>query len=120
MTIAFDFDGTIVIEDYPRIGSLLPFAKEVINELYHDGHYIIIWTCRRNEEIVQFLADSEIKYHAINQSHPNTIDTYGYESRKVGADIYVDDRGILGLPHWLTIKEIIKQKAIEYDKREVR
>lgn len=48
MIFAIDFDGTIVEHKYPEIGALKPSAKQVINELYGKGHYIIIWRSRND------------------------------------------------------------------------
>ena len=45
MIIAIDFDGTIVENKYPKIGTLRKGAKAVINRLYDSGHFIIIYTC---------------------------------------------------------------------------
>ena len=46
MIIAVDFDGTIHDGQWPRIGEAMPGAREAINALRAEGHYIIIWTCR--------------------------------------------------------------------------
>lgn len=32
-TVAIDFDGTIVDDNFPEIGELKPFAKEAINTI---------------------------------------------------------------------------------------
>ena len=38
MTIAIDFDGTIVEHRYPEIGREIPFAIETLKRLIKDGH----------------------------------------------------------------------------------
>ncbi|WP_297995263.1 hypothetical protein [uncultured Campylobacter sp.] len=59
MIIAVDFDGTIHDGQWPRIGEAMPGAREAINALRAEGHYIIIWTCREGRqqtEMVLFYA----------------------------------------------------------------
>lgn len=120
--IAIDFDGTIVEHKFPSIGPLIPGAKEMINNLCDDGHQIIIWTTRSSYseiEVVEFLQNSGINYHYINQNAKKFIDLlqsqpmfgkYEHEPRKIYADIYIDDRSLLPLPSWGEIYKIIKKK----------
>lgn len=112
LILAVDFDGTIVHEAYPGIGSLRPGAKRVINRLHADGHYIIVWTCRNKHFKTQarkFLEANGINFHKLNEQKPEVSAKYG-ETRKISADLYLDDKGIAGLPHWDEIYKIIKQK----------
>ena len=46
MTIAVDFDGTIVENRYPEIGDERMFATETLKMLIQDRHRLILWTCR--------------------------------------------------------------------------
>ena len=46
MTIAVDFDGTIVEHRYPNIGKERPFAFDVLKKLQKEGHKLILWTAR--------------------------------------------------------------------------
>lgn len=115
MIIAIDFDGTIVQDRFPDIGEMIPGAKEVINALHADGHRIIIWTSRTGVELaraVEWLAKTGIKYHLVNESCPDNTKKYGgRDTRKIYADIYVDDRGLVPLPDdWHEIKEMIIDK----------
>ena len=41
MIIAVDFDGTIHDGQWPGIGEVMPGAREAINALRADGHYIL-------------------------------------------------------------------------------
>jgi hydroxymethylpyrimidine pyrophosphatase-like HAD family hydrolase len=109
MIIAIDFDDTIVYNGYPGIGELKPNAKKIINKLYNEGYIIIIWTCRENEkekDVINFLNKNNIKYHFINENVKEIKEKYG-DTRKVNADIYIDDRNILGIPSWDEIYKII-------------
>ena len=43
MTIAVDFDGTIVEHRYPNIGKERPFAFDVLKKLQEEGHKLTLW-----------------------------------------------------------------------------
>ena len=49
MTIAVDFDGTIVEHRYPRIGREIPFATDTLKLLQQDQHRLILWSVREGE-----------------------------------------------------------------------
>jgi len=116
--LAIDFDGTIVDFDFPNIGDLRPYAKEVINALY-DDHIIIIWTTRDGKDqiaVEEFLEENEIKYHYINKNADEVLAWLQGDPRKIYADIYIDDRNIMAMIDWPKIgnifgvwKKIIKQ-----------
>lgn len=112
--LAIDFDGTIVEDRFPGIGQMIPGAKEAINELYGMGYEIIIWTSRthiRMLEAVEWLAKNGIKYHRINESSPANLRMYGNkDSRKIFADMYIDDRGVNALPPWTEIVETVRDR----------
>ncbi|NDV46100.1 hypothetical protein D0T49_03470 [Paludibacter sp. 221] len=118
MIIAIDFDGTIVENKFPEIGTLLPKAKEVINSLYDTGHYIIIWTCRCDLHLtsaVNFLLNNDIKFHRINDNEPTNTAKYNSNSRKVYAHMYIDDKNVGGFPGWNKCKEEIERVEAEYN-----
>jgi hypothetical protein len=115
MVLAIDFDDTIVTTEWPEIKGLRKGAKEVINQLYQDGHQIIIWTCRTDktqDEAEKFLVANGIMYHRINQNCPILCDKFGNDSRKIGADLYIDDKGILGIPTWDAIYSIVTGRQV--------
>ncbi len=111
MTIAIDFDGTIAQRaEFPAIGKPMEDVREVMAALKRDGHYLIIWTCRTGDDLVaavNWLAEHEIPYHRINDNHPADIERYGGNSRKINADIYIDDRNLGGLPGWDQVLPLI-------------
>lgn len=111
MIIAVDFDGTIVEDRYPSIGSLRPGAIETLKQLRKEGYQLILWTCRTGKklaEAVNFCASNGIRFDAINESLRYRIVAYnGSNPRKVGADLYIDDRGLAVLPGWDEIYRII-------------
>ena len=116
LIIAVDFDGTIVEHDYPRVGKLLPDAKEIINKLYGEGHTILIWTVRSStgdavNEAIRFLNDNNINFHYINHDADEITSNPAWTdySRKIYADVYIDDRNLGGLLPWKQIyKEVNK------------
>lgn len=113
MILAIDFDGTIVDEDYPNIGKLKPNVVNIINKLYDLGDYIIIWTNRKDADLksaLEFLDKVGIKYHIANDNIKDVkLNFIPYP--KIYADIFIDDRGILGIPNdWNTIYNIIQSK----------
>lgn len=114
--LAIDFDNTITSSNsYPHIEGLKPFAQKYIDKLAREGYYIIIWTCRSGEaqELAkQFLIDNAIVFHQINQHHPTLVEFYRNDTRKISADIYIDDKGLEDLPaSWAGIYELIKKKT---------
>lgn len=109
LVIAIDFDGTIVEHRYPFIGRIRPFAFETMEALQVKGHRLILWTHRtgqRLDEAVKFCGNHGIEFYAVNKNYPEEIwDTS--DSRKILADIYIDDRNFGGLPQWGEIFNII-------------
>jgi len=110
LIIAIDFDGTIVEDAYPDIGSAKMFAIETLKELNKDGHRLILWTYRNGErlqEAVDFCSKKGIEFYAVNKNYPEE-NFEGKVSRKINADIFIDDRNIGGMLGWGEIYKIIK------------
>ena len=101
-TIAVDFDGTIVEDEYPKIGKPIIFAFDTLKKLQEKGHRLILWTYRKGrmlEEAIQFCKENGIIFYAVNKSFPE--EEYDPEySRKINADFFIDDRNIGGLKSW--------------------
>ena len=113
MIIAVDFDGTIVKHEYPEIGKEIPFATDVIKLLQEEGHRIILWTYRSGRELneaVEFCKKKGVEFYAINKNYPEE-NFDGSMSRKINADIYIDDRNFGGLPEWSTIYQSLTKKS---------
>lgn len=116
--LALDFDETISITDWPTIVGLRKGAKKYINKLFDRGYYIIVWTCRhgRNEdEAYNFLKSQGIKFHAINEQHPALIKAFNNNTRKISADIYVDDKSLwlFGIPNWFWLYWLIRLRSLD-------
>lgn len=115
MIIAVDFDGTIVQHKYPEIGSEIPFAIETLIALQKEGHQIILWTYRAEEmlqEAVQFCENKGLEFYAVNSNYPEEEfdDTV---SRKIYADLYIDDRNFGGLSDWGHIYRSISAQTLD-------
>jgi hypothetical protein len=110
LKIAVDFDGTIVEHRYPEIGKEILFAFDTLKALQKQKHQLILWTYRSGkelEEAVEYCRQNGIEFYAVNKSYPEEeFDEY-YASRKIEADIFIDDRNIGGLPSWGEIYQMI-------------
>ena len=119
MTIAVDFDGTIVDHKYPDIGKEKPFAIETLKQLAAEGNKLILWTSR----------DGDLLQEAVDYCHKRGLDFYGINSNrpvgslfegrslstsvKVVADVYIDDKNLGGLPDWTDIYRMINGQRAE-------
>jgi len=114
MIIAVDFDGTIVEDNYPGIGTERPFATETLRMLLRDHHRLILWTVREGrhlEEAVEWCRERGVEFYAVNKDYPEeSKDNNNHFSRKIKADYFIDDRNIGGLPDWGQIYQIISEK----------
>jgi len=115
MTIAIDFDGTIVEHRYPEIGKEIPFAIDTLKMLINDRHKLILWSVREGElldEAVAWCRERGVEFYAVNRDYPEeTTGNNPHFSRKLKADIFIDDRNIGGLPDWGTIYRMISEKS---------
>lgn len=117
MVIAVDFDGTIVEHEYPEIGQTKLFAFETLKALQKEGHTLILWTYRSGKELdeaVEFCRKNGIEFYAVNKNYPEEEYVEGEVSRKINADIYIDDRNVGGFLGWSKIWEIIQGENLEY------
>ena len=99
--IACDFDGTIAKTNYPDILELIPEAQIYLRKWRHAGHRIILWTCREGiylDQAVEFCRNQGILFHAVNENLPEMIEQFQNDSRKIGADIYIDDKLPMPIP----------------------
>ena len=114
LTLAIDFDGTIVEHKFPAVGEFRDGAKKYINKLYDGGHCIIINTCRTDdyaERARAFLDTNGVKYHWLNENSLETRMVFKFDPRKLLADIYIDDRNLGGLPEWEEIYDRVTSEA---------
>ena len=119
MVIAVDFDGTIVEHRYPAIGKELPFAIETLRKLAKEGHRLILWTVREGkclDEAIEFCRSRGLEFYAVNRDYPEEEqERNNHFSRKIKADLWIDDRNLGGLPDWGTIYEMIHHQLTYED-----
>lgn len=89
------FDGTLCESQFPGISSP---NMALINHLIkrrNQGNKIILWTCRvgeRLQEAVEWCRGYGLEFDAVNDNLPEMIEWFGTDTRKVCADIYIDDK----------------------------
>lgn len=92
MIIAVDFDGTLQINNKPNL-----FLINRLKASQKNGDIVILWTCREGkslQEAVISLNQNGFKPNYINCNCPEGIRKMGHDSRKVFADIYIDDKNV--------------------------
>ncbi|MBQ1177649.1 MAG: hypothetical protein IIX50_01225 [Bacteroidaceae bacterium] len=113
MTIAVDFDGTIVQHRYPEIGREIPFAIDTLKMLSQEGHRLILWSVREGRllnEAVEWCRERGLEFYAVNKDYPEEERSHDHYSRKLKVELFIDDRNIGGLPDWGVIYRMIKEK----------
>lgn len=111
--LAIDFDGTIVEDAYPNIGKPKTFAFETLKKLQSEGYRLILWTYRHGEsleEAVNFCKKNGVNFYAVNSSFEGEVFDGNVASRKIDADLFIDDRNLGGFPGWGEVYNIITEK----------
>lgn len=102
MVIAIDFDGTLVEDCYPEIGSPKIFAFETLKEMIKSRHQLILWTTRTGDQLkaaVDFCESHGVRFYAVNNSFPE--ERYdGQSSRKINCELFISHRNLGGLKGW--------------------
>ena len=94
--IAIDFDGTIIKENkWPDVnGEADKWLIENMKRERRHGNKVILNTCRTGEhleEAIKFCKSYGLEFDAVNENLPEIIEAYGSDTRKISADIYIDD-----------------------------
>ena len=90
MIIAVDFDGTLQNGGEPNAVLI-----KKLKQTQMQGNTVILWTCREGRslaEAVMFLQRNGFRPNYINTNSPEGIKRMGHDSRKVFADVYIDDK----------------------------
>lgn len=93
--IAVDFDGTLCTECYPQIGEANTALINTLIERRRCGDKLILWTCREETlltEAVEWCKQYGLLFDAVNDNLEEIKQKYQHNSRKITADIYVDDK----------------------------
>lgn len=94
-TIAVDFDGTLCTSKYPEIGEPNMTLIEQLKEARKNGCYVILWTCREGrllKDAVKWCKGFGLEFDYLNRNPPERIRKFKSDCRKIGADVYIDDR----------------------------
>lgn len=98
--IAVDFDGTIVESRFPNIG---PVREEFVRELLQlqkeqPDWKFILWTTRNNNIHGEYLSDAVsctealgLRFDAVNCNVREVQEMFESDTRKVFANVYIDD-----------------------------
>ena len=96
--IAVDFDGTLVTNAWPEIGTPIISVIEYVKRRQKNGARLILWTNRTGEPLSKALAwceENGIVLSAVNENLPDIIEAFGGDCRKIFANEYLDDRAVL-------------------------
>lgn len=96
--VAVDFDGTLCENAFPEIGKPKYDVIKAVQEYQSYGWKTILWTCRNREaleEAVDWCKQHGLEFDAINANLPEVQAMFGGDTRKVFADVYIDDKNVL-------------------------
>lgn len=110
-TVAVDLDGRILKYNgwngENHFGEVEDGAIEGMKQLQDWGYYVIVWTCRDNlDDVAEYLENKGVPFDNINEN-PHGPET----SRKMYADIYIDDRNLLAAEDWDEIIDIMRRRC---------
>lgn len=112
MIIAVDFDGVICNSAYPALGDAMPGVRKAIKELRERGHYVIVWTCRTGEPLLQainWMREQRISFDRVNDHSPENLAEYGEGGKKIYADVYIDDKNLGGFDGWFAAMDRLRE-----------
>ena len=87
--IAVDFDGTL-FNGAPNMPLIFRLKAE-----QRRGNIVILWTCREGKGLQDAVAELRkvgFMPNYVNRNCPLGIKTMGYDTRKIFADVYIDDK----------------------------
>lgn len=110
LVLAIDFDGTVVKHMYPDIGQEMPGAFATLKRFIAAGDRLILWTCRMPgsglEAAIEYCRENGVVF----EEHNNNVQDHDYaKSRKIYADLYIDDRIVGGFPGWAVIENEVNK-----------
>lgn len=92
---AVDFDGLLVENRFPEIGEIRQDIFDAVKRLQERGWKIILWSCRTDDmlsEAIAFCTNHGLVPDAVNENIKEVQEYFGGDTRKVFANIYIDDR----------------------------
>lgn len=92
MIIAVDFDGTICRNNEPNLALINRLRAE-----QQAGNIVILWTCRCGNRLIEalnYMRRYGLIPNYVNENAPQAIRQLGQNSRKIYADVYIDDKAV--------------------------
>lgn len=112
ISLAVDFDGTLVEDKFPEIGTAKPEVVELIKELQELGVHTVLWTCRKGDMLppaVEWCKQHGLSFDSVNENLPEVKEKWGGDTRKVMVDYYFDDKNLGGIEAQIQTLLCIKQ-----------
>lgn len=97
MILSVDFDGIITHSDnFPAIENPDLDMIDMLKRLKEQHHVaLILNTCRiHTEPVVEFCRGYGLTFDAVNDNLPEAVEYFGNNTRKVHADVYLDDKAL--------------------------
>lgn len=96
--IAVDFDGTLVEDKYPLIGRKNQAVFDYVLSLKEQySARVVLWTCRDRkylQQAIEYCRLNGLEFDAVNDNVTEVIELFNNNSRKIYADIYIDDKNV--------------------------
>lgn len=95
--IAVDFDGCLCTNAWPDIGQPNRQLIRMLKTARSKGNKVILWTCREGkllQDAVKWCERQGLRFDALNENLPEMNALYGNNCRKIGADVYIDDKAM--------------------------
>lgn len=95
--IAVDFDGTLCKNKWPDIGEPNLELIDILIKCKENGDKLILWTCRKDKALndaILWCGGHGLFFNAVNENLPEVLEWMGGDSRKIYADIYLDDKSL--------------------------
>lgn len=95
--IACDFDGTLCESHYPVIVRPNKPLLKAVKMLQEMDYELILWTCRELDDLeiaTDYLKQYGVVFERANENSPAIIEYFDFDSRKINADEYWDDKAI--------------------------
>lgn len=92
MIIAVDYDGTLEID---KTINMILVSK--LKNKQQNGDIIILWTCRQGGRLIEALKNlRKVGFvpNLVNENVPWMVKRFGYNPRKIYADLYIDDKNL--------------------------
>lgn len=114
--VAIDFDGTLVKDMFPLIGEPNKQMFDFCKQLQMNGIKLILWTSRDGLNLDDAVAYCKegfgLVFDAVNENIKETQELFNNDTRKVYADLYIDDKAI---PHTMSPSSWADRLGLTYN-----